>query len=145
MPINRLAHYSICTTDLEASRKFYIEVLNLRVDLRLDFQFPGLWLHIGNEDDKECGIIHIIGASPNSPSRLIKYLKDMSPHDLAGTGSLDHITFPATGLADMRARFDRLGLPCRERMVPNLVLNQAVTEDPSGMTIDLNNPAIKAR
>jgi len=134
MPINRLAHYSICTTDLEASRKFYIEVLNLRVDLRLDFKFPELWLHIGNEDDKECGIIHIIGASPNSPSRLIKYLKDMSPHDLAGTGSLDHITFPATGLADMRAR-----------MVPNLVLNQAVTEDPSGMTIYLNNPAIKAR
>ena len=131
MPINRLAHYSICTTDLEASRKFHIEVLNLRVDLRPDFKFPGLWLHIGDEDGKECGIIHIIGASPSSPSRLIEYLGDMSPTDLAGTVSLDHIAFPATGLSDMRARLDRLGLPCRERIVPNFVLHQAVTEDPS--------------
>jgi catechol 2,3-dioxygenase-like lactoylglutathione lyase family enzyme len=145
MPINRLAHYSIRTTDLDASRKFYTEVLGFRVGFRPDFKFPGLWLYLGDEDDKEYGTVHIIGIDPDDPSGLVEYLGDKSPDDLAGTGSLDHIAFTATGLADMRARLDRLGLPCRERTVPNLGLHQVFTEDPSGVTIELNYPAAEAR
>ncbi len=144
MPLNRLAHYSIRTTDLEASRKFYTEVLGFRVGFRPDFKFPGLWLYLGAEDDKEYGTVHIIGIDPNDPSGLVEYLGDKSADELVGTGTLDHIAFTATGLGEMRARLGRLGLPFRERTVPNLGLHQVFTEDPSGVTIELNYPAAEA-
>jgi catechol 2,3-dioxygenase-like lactoylglutathione lyase family enzyme len=144
MPISRLAHYSIRTTDLEASRRFYAEVLGFRVGFRPDFKFPGIWLYLGDEDDKEYGTVHIIGIDPNDPAGLIEYLGDKSAEQLVGTGTVDHIAFTATGLADMRARLSRDGRPFRERTVPNLGLHQVFTEDPSGVTIELNYPAAEA-
>jgi catechol 2,3-dioxygenase-like lactoylglutathione lyase family enzyme len=50
MAINKLAHFSVRTTDIEASRKFYVEVLGFRVGFRPPFQFPGLWLYQGEDE-----------------------------------------------------------------------------------------------
>ena len=144
MPLSRLSHYSIRTTDLEASRKFYTEVLGFRVGFRPPFQFPGIWLYLGDEDDKEYGTVHIIGIDPNDPKGLIEYLGDKSPDSLKGGGSVDHIAFTATGLSDMRSRLTKFGYRFRERTVPDLGLHQLFTEDPSGMTIELNYPAAEA-
>ena len=44
MPLTRIAHYLIRTLDLEATRKFYTEVMSLTVGPRPPFKFPGLWL-----------------------------------------------------------------------------------------------------
>ena len=46
-----LNHYSIRTTDLEASRRFYADVLGLTVGPRPDFPFPGLWMYRGDHAD----------------------------------------------------------------------------------------------
>ena len=142
MPIKRLAHYSIRTTDLERSRTFYTEVLGFRVGYRPDFKFPGLWLYNG-PDDGDFGIVHIIGIDLNNPAALIEYLGDRDPHE-TGTGTLDHIAFLATGLAEMHATLKRAGLAWRDRTVPNLKLHQLFVEDPSGVTIELNFPAEEA-
>lgn len=144
MPINKLAHYSIRTTDLEASRRFYTEILGFRVGFRPPFQFPGLWLYMG-DDEQEYGTVHIIGIDPNDPQGLIDYLGDKSPDSLQGTGTVDHIAFTATDLAGMRRNLAARGLSFRERTVPALGLHQLFLEDPSGVTIELNYPAAEAQ
>lgn len=143
MPIEKLAHYSIRTTDLEASRVFYTEVLGFRVGYRPPFDFPGIWLYLG-EDEREYGTVHIIGIDPNDPEGLIAYLGDKSLDSLTGTGSVDHIAFNATGLAGMRKTVAARKLECRERTVPSLGLHQVFLTDPSGVTIELNYPAAEA-
>lgn len=144
MAINKLAHYSIRTTDLESSRRFYTEILGFRVGFRPPFQFPGLWLYMG-DDEQEYGTVHIIGIDPNDPQGLIDYLGDKSLDSLQGTGTVDHIAFTATDLAAMRANLKDRGLDFRERTVPALGLHQLFLTDPSGVTIELNYPAAEAQ
>lgn len=143
MPINRLAHYSIRTTDLEASRKFYTEVLGFRIGFRPPFDFPGIWLYM-SDDEQEYGTVHIIGIDPNDPQGLIDYLGDKSLDSLQGTGSVDHIAFTASDLKSMRRIIAARGLEARERTVPSLGLHQVFLTDPSGVTIELNYPAAEA-
>ena len=47
MPLS-LNHYSICTADLEASRRFYVDALGLGVGPRPEFPFSGRWLYAGD-------------------------------------------------------------------------------------------------
>jgi catechol 2,3-dioxygenase-like lactoylglutathione lyase family enzyme len=47
MPLS-LNHCSICTADLEASRRLYVDALGLAVGPRPDFPFPGRWLYAGD-------------------------------------------------------------------------------------------------
>lgn len=144
MGINKLAHYSIRTTDLEASRKFYTEILGFRVGFRPDFKFPGIWLYMSDDDDKEYGTVHIIGIDPNDPQGLIDYLGDKSLDSLQGTGTVDHIAFTATDLVSMRRTLAARSLDFFERTVPSLGLHQLFLTDPSGVTIELNYPAAEA-
>ncbi|MBP7063843.1 VOC family protein [Ferrovibrio sp.] len=143
MPIDKLAHYSIRTTNLEASRVFYTEVLGFRVGYRPPFDFPGIWLYM-SDDEAEYGTVHIIGIDPNDPQGLIDYLGDKSLDSLVGTGTVDHIAFTATGLAEMRRNLAQRKLEVRERTVPSLGLHQVFLTDPSGVTIELNYPAAEA-
>ena len=144
MPVERLDHYSIRTTDLEASRLFYTTVLGFQVGPRPPFDFPGLWIYAGEPVAGSNGVVHIIGIDPNDPEGLKKYLGDKDPAALSGTGTVDHIAFTATGLSHMRRRCERLAVATRERTVPSLGLHQLFLEDPSGVTIELNYPASEA-
>jgi catechol 2,3-dioxygenase-like lactoylglutathione lyase family enzyme len=143
MPIEKLAHYSIKTTDLERSRKFYTEILGFRVGFRPPFKFPGIWLY-NSLDESDFGIVHIIGIDPNDPEGLIAYLGDKSAADEVGTGTVDHIAFLATDLQGMHARLKQAGYQWKDRTVPSLGLHQVFIEDPSGVTIELNYPAAEA-
>jgi catechol 2,3-dioxygenase-like lactoylglutathione lyase family enzyme len=145
MPIVRLDHYSIRTLDLEASRRFYTEVMGFEVGFRPSFDFPGLWLYSGAPGAGSYGVVHIIGIDPANPEGLEAYLGERDLSTLHGTGTVDHMAFTASGLADMRARLARLGVPYRERTVPDLGLHQVFFEDPSQVTIELNYPAEEAR
>ena len=144
MPIGKLDHYSIRTLDIEASRRFYTEVMGFEVGFRPQFDFPGLWLYNGTRYPESYGVVHIIGVDMNNPEGLKEYLGDRDLSTLNGTGTVDHMAFAATGLADMRERLKRLGVPNRERTVPSLGLHQVFFEDPSQVTIELNYPAAEA-
>ena len=145
MPIGRLDHYSVRTPDVEASRLFYTEVMGFEVGFRPPFNFPGLWLYNGAPYPASCGVVHIVGVDPGDPQGLKDYLGDHDPGSLNGTGTVDHMAFAATGLADMRARLARQGIAYRERTVPSLGLHQVFFEDPSSVTIELNYPAAEAQ
>lgn len=142
MPINRLNHYSIRTLDLEASRKFYTEVMGFTIGPRPPFKFPGLWLYNGSHDAYDNAVVHIIGIDPNDPQGLKDYLGDRDPSTLrSGTGTFDHIAFAATDLRQMVGRLQRKNVPFRERTVPSLGLHQVFLDDPSGVVIEINYPA----
>lgn len=144
MSISKLAHYSIRTTDLEASRRFYTGILDFRVGPRPDFDFPGLWLYLG-EDESEFGIVHIIGIDPDNPEGLASYLGERPSAEPAGTGTVDHIAYLATNWAEMRSRCESAGQDFMIRVVPTLGLLQVFLRDPSGVTIELNYPAREAQ
>lgn len=144
MPVGRLDHYSIRTLDIEASRRFYTEVMGFEAGFRPPFNFPGLWLYNGAPYPESTGVVHIIGIDPNDPQGLKDYLGDRDAASLQGTGTVDHMAFTATGLVDMRSRLQRHSIPFRERTVPSLKLHQLFCEDPSGVTIELNYPAAEA-
>jgi catechol 2,3-dioxygenase-like lactoylglutathione lyase family enzyme len=144
MPIRKLAHYSVRTTDLEVSRRFYTEVLGFQVGYRPDFDFPGYWLYQGG-DEADFGVVHLIGIDPNDPQGLVDYLGEKAPGSLSGSGAVDHLAFLATDLRGMRATLERAALAYRERTVPKIGLHQVFVEDPSGVTIELNFPGAEAQ
>lgn len=144
MPINKLAHYSVRTTDLEASRRFYTRVLGFKEGFRPAFKFPGIWLYQGG-DEADFGVVHIIGIDPKDPRGLVEYLGDKDKASLRGSAAVDHLAFLATDLGAMRQTLAAEGLAFRERTVPDLGLHQVFVEDPSGVTIELNFPAAEAQ
>lgn len=139
--IETLNHFSIRTTDLESTRKFYEEVLRLKVGPRPNFAFPGLWIYAGDTSNSYNAMVHIIGIDRNDPEGLKKYLGDRAESALSGSGALDHVAFFATDLAGMQAHLKGLGITPRERTVPNLGLHQLFLDDPNGIVIELNYPA----
>ena len=151
MTIAKIDHYSIRTLDIEASRRFYTDVVGFHVGPRPPFKFPGLWLFNGTPPkdlesaEGNYGIVHIIGVDPNDPAGLVEYLGDVSIEKLRETqGSFDHIAFRATGRDAMVARCEQHGVSYFERTVPSLFLHQVFLKDPSGVTIELNYPSSEA-
>ena len=134
--LQRLDHYSIRTPRLEATRRFYADILGLTEGARPPFPFPGAWMYQG-----ETAVVHIVGYDPDDLDGLKAYLGD-KPVVANGTGTIDHVAFTANDLPAMQARLTASGLPFREREVPSLKLHQVFVEDPNGVTLELNFPAI---
>ena len=136
-----LNHFSIRTADLDASRRFYADVLGLSVGPRPDFPFPGLWMYRGDHGDVANAVVHLIGIDRSDPDGLKKYLGDRDEAALAGSGAVDHIAFFADGLAATIAHLKQQHVAYRERTVPSIGLHQLFLEDPCGVVIELNFPA----
>ena len=136
-----LNHFSIRTTDLDATRVFYESVLGLTVGPRPAFDFPGLWLYNGDHAHASNAMVHVIGMDRNDPEGLKRYLGDRDVSSLYGSGAVDHIALMSTGLAVMLTHLARLGVPFRQRTVPSLGLHQLFLDDPCGVVIELNYPA----
>jgi catechol 2,3-dioxygenase-like lactoylglutathione lyase family enzyme len=143
MTIRKLAHISVRTTNIEASKRFYIDVMGFKEGFRPPFKFPGVWLYQG-DDESDYGVVHLIGIDLNDPSGLAEYLGEKAEDALVGGGAVDHVAFTATDLPDMYRRLMAMNLPYRERAVPSLGLHQVFIEDPSGVTIELNFPPSEA-
>jgi catechol 2,3-dioxygenase-like lactoylglutathione lyase family enzyme len=136
-----LNHFSIRTPDLAACERFYCGLLGLVAGPRPPFPFPGLWLYAGDTAQWSNAAVHIIGIDRSDPEGLKQYLGDRDEASLQGSGSVDHLAFFATGLAQMLARLQSQAVPYRERTVPLLGLHQVFVDDPNGVVIELNYPA----
>ena len=55
MPLNALHHVTVKTSDLEATRDFYRDILGLEVGFRPELDFPGYWLYCG-----EVPVVHLV-------------------------------------------------------------------------------------
>ena len=150
MDIKRVDHYSIRTHDLEASRRFYTEVIGLKVGPRPPFAFPGYWLYSGEPPPdlqnaaRNYGLVHLMGWDKDDPGSLDAYVGARQGEVGAGTGALDHVAFAAAGREAMIDRCRRHEVDFFERAVPVLGLHQMFIKDPDGVTIELNYPASEA-
>lgn len=124
--IHGLFHIAIKTSDLEATRRFWCDIIGLRDMQRPDFGYPGAWLACPQPGG--LGIIHVyaggpaLGAEGKAPS---------------GTAAIDHISLSCSGFRDYIARFKAAGLDWREFLVPGTTLWQLFVYDPSGVQLEL--------
>ena len=71
MTIDALDHFTVAVSDLEASRRFYVEALGLHEGERPPFEFPGAWLYSG-----AAPLVHLV-----APLRLQYILLHQSLRD----------------------------------------------------------------
>ena len=104
MQVTGLFHVAIKTNDLDATVKFYTEVLGMKLVHRPDFGFPGAWIAAGDS----VPIIHIYAGGP-------ALLDGKTPY---GKGSVDHVSLTIKGWDECLDRVKRLGYDWRAAIVP---------------------------
>ncbi len=121
MPIARMDHFTILTTDAEKTVAFYRDVLGFEPGARPAFPFPGAWLY---HDGR--AVLHVVE-------------KDAIPD---GTGVLDHMAFWGTNLASYVAKLQSLGMTYDLRRLPEGGhlggLWQLFFFDPSGARVEID-------
>jgi catechol 2,3-dioxygenase-like lactoylglutathione lyase family enzyme len=138
MPISHLEHFLIQPENLEATKDWYVTVLDLTVGSHPDFGFPVYWLYAGDRD-----VLHMTQGGSGVSANRKRYLGQES-QATAGTGVIDHVAFRATGLQQTIDRFERLGVTFQERRVDNQGLYQLFLFDPNGVKVELNFAANEA-
>lgn len=124
--IHGLFHIAIKTSDLEATRRFWCDIIGLRDMQRPDFGYPGAWLACPQPGG--LGIIHVYAGGPALGT------DGKAP---SGTAAIDHISLSCSGFRDYIARFKAAGLDWREFLVPGTTLWQLFVYDPSGVQLEL--------
>lgn len=140
MQIQMLDHYTIRTSNIEASIRFYGIALNMIPGPRPLFHFPGAWLYPASAEGAPQGhsLVHLVGVDAKDAQDLTNYSGNKQPQHISGTGKLDHVAFHATGLAKTCEALQVHGITFRQCRVPEMDLCQVFIEDPNGITIELN-------
>ena len=126
MLLGQLFHTAIRTDDLDATVRFYTEVLGMIIAPRPPIGFPGAWLKPALPGGD--AIFHIYaGDAAKEPDGSI----------LAGSGAVDHLSVMAQGYSQFRQRFEQFGLDWRENLVPATPLWQLFVHDPNGVMLEL--------
>ena len=132
MPITDINHYLVVSKSLERSKKFYEEVLGLKLaPERPDFGFPGYWLKAG-----ETICVHLASQAPNKIRD--RFLLKKHPKGTTGSGSVDHIAFLAKDPGEVRERIRKNKVQMHFRSFPEAKLFQIFLKDPDDVTIELN-------
>ena len=139
MPLTHLEHFLIQSTDIDATRDWYVKVLGMRDGPHPDFGFPVHWLYVG-----DVPVLHMTQGGANVTKDRLRYLGQQS-QAIEGTGVIDHIAFRATGLDAMIAHFKTLGIAFKERQVDDQGLYQLFLLDPNGVKVELNFEAAEAK
>ncbi len=120
LPINAVHHISHITHDLEASRRFYREVLGFAEIERPEFTFPGAWLF-------NYGVqIHLIDPG-NAPAPETDEVQTRT----------DHIAYHVPDIDAARAVLEENDISYRESQVPATNVTQLFFRDPDGNHIEL--------
>ncbi|MCJ0765106.1 extradiol dioxygenase [Variovorax terrae] len=128
MGVTRLDHFTLRTSLMEETRRFFEQVAGFAVGPRPPFQFPGYWLYSGGT-----AVVHL---APHDPSdeRLAAYLGDRQVGD--DTGVVDHIAMRCTDLPAFEERLKTQGRAYRARTVPALEEHQVFVIAPGRLTIE---------
>lgn len=121
MSIVRLDHYNIAPKDMEATVKFYVDVIGLTVGYRPDFGVDGYWLYAGDRS-----VLHLLGNEE----------RETGP-----TGRVDHIAFWGSGVSDMITRLKTQGVPYKLRTIESAKMHQIFVTDVDGVDIEIGFPS----
>ena len=118
MPISRLDHVNIRTTNLQGMIDFYQGILGLRLGPRPAFAFPGAWIYCEDE-----AVVHLVGVDEQpEPGKL----------------RLEHFAFKGNDKADFLRRLDREGIAYRIGEAPGFGITQVNIYDPDGNHIHVD-------
>lgn len=126
MLFGKLFHTAIKTADLDATVRFYTEVMGMVVADRPPIGFPGAWLKPAQAGAD--AIIHLYAGDA---------AKEADGTVQTGSAAIDHVSVVCQGYADFKARFERFGLAYRENLVPATPLWQLFVYDPNGVQLEL--------
>jgi len=121
MPIARLDHVNIRTTQLEAMVKWYSDLLDLQLGPRPNFSFGGAWLYAG-----EIAIVHLVEIDDDKAIGAGDSLK------------LEHFALRATGLEAFEAKLKERNEPYRRSEIAEFGLAQYNIWDPDGNHIHVD-------
>ena len=126
MLFGKLFHTGLRTADLDASVRFYTEVMGMVSVTRPPFNFPGAWLAPAQAG--AAATIHLYaGHAAQEADGSVQ----------TGSGAIDHLSIVCAGYSAFRAQFERFGLPYRENLVPRTSLWQLFVYDPNGVQLEL--------
>jgi catechol 2,3-dioxygenase-like lactoylglutathione lyase family enzyme len=132
MPLEYLEHFLIQTSQLQATRDWYVDVLGMREGWHPDFKFPVVWLYLGDRD-----VLHLTEGGPDVSRNRLSYLGQQST-ETQGTGVVDHVAFRCSGLQTMIQHLRARNIVFNERMVSDQGLYQLFLFDPNGVKVELN-------
>jgi catechol 2,3-dioxygenase-like lactoylglutathione lyase family enzyme len=104
---------------MEAEKRFFCEILNLREGQRPDFGSQGYWLYC---DDQ--AIVHLSLGEPQT--------------DNANSSYFDHVAFRSTGLKPFAARLTQAGVAYRSNFVAEHNMTQLFLKSATGTGIEVN-------
>jgi catechol 2,3-dioxygenase-like lactoylglutathione lyase family enzyme len=120
-----LDHLLVLTDDIEATRDFWCNALDLQVGERPPLEFPGYWLY-----GAEGPCVHVAErAAYEEHSERIGIP--------AAPGPVEHVAFDAPDYDALVARVEREGIDAAPNAVPG-VMRQLFVEDPNGVKIEIN-------
>lgn len=121
MTVAGMNHFTVLSSDLERSKKFYIDVLGLQEGYRPPFTFPGAWLYSDGQ-----AILHIMAGKP-MPS--------------VASGVIDHMAFTASNLQETVNTLKRHHIQYDLHRLKGLDIWQLFCHDPDGAKVELDFPA----
>jgi catechol 2,3-dioxygenase-like lactoylglutathione lyase family enzyme len=134
MLFGQLFHTAIKTADLDATVRFYTEVLGMVLADRPPIGFPGAWLQPAQAGAD--AIFHLYaGDAAQEPDGSVQ----------TGSAAIDHVSVVCQGYTRFKAQFERFGLPYRENLVPATPLWQLFVYDPNGVQLELTFHAAAER
>ena len=134
MLFGKLFHTAIKTADLDATVRFYTEVLGMVVAERPPIGFPGAWLKPAQAGAD--AIIHLYAGDA---------AKEADGSVQTGSSAIDHVSVVCQGYSDFKAQFEKFGLAYRENLVPATLLWQLFVYDPNGIQLELTFHAAAER
>ena len=117
MELHKLEHININVSNLDASVKFYENVLGMKQGERPNFKSKGAWLYLG-----DTAVIHLTHGRCEAQ---------------VGSGTLDHLAFRASDLSNFTDSLKVRNIDFEERRVPEQQQHQVFFEDPDGITIEV--------
>jgi catechol 2,3-dioxygenase-like lactoylglutathione lyase family enzyme len=118
MPVEGMNHFTVLTDDLDACKRFYVNLLGLQEGFRPPLGFPGVWLYAGKQ-----AVLHVIAgrALPEDPR-----------------GVLDHMAFTATDLPGTVAKLRAEHIEYDLRRQAQSGTWQLFCFDPNGARVELD-------
>ncbi|MFM0348196.1 VOC family protein [Paraburkholderia sp. RL17-347-BIC-D] len=127
MGLHHVDHYAIETNDLDATKRFYCDLLGLSEGHRPTLPFPGAWLYCENGKPTVHVMLLVEGQAP------------------ARSGYFHHVSFSSSGAEEIRGRLEAAGIAFKTVVLPGFGNTQFFMKDPNGVSVELIFPVEETR